>query len=123
MKTLSIVISLILFIGCTQRQMNSPANGSASKDAKESFWKYLSKISNPSDTVREFSKYVSQTHNLTLETAYLRDRIFDSIVSPIKDTRKYYFIISTSSLSEMAMFDPKFNNNLCQRIKADPKEF
>jgi hypothetical protein len=122
MRNIAIIVFLFSSIGCNNSQENSSVAEKMNQVERENFSEYLSTIPNPKDTVRELSNYISKGHGHTLETAYLVDRVFDSLLSPSKDTRLYYFTVSVSALRDMAMFDSNFNSNLCQRIKADPVE-
>ena len=123
MRNIVTIVFLFSVIGCSNSQKNSYRSQKRNRAENETFSEYLSTLPNPKDTVREFSNYISKGHDQTLETAYLVDRVFDSLLSPSEDTRLYYFKVSTSALKNNAMFDAKFNSNLCQRIKDDPVEF
>ena len=75
------------------------------------------------DTVREFSEYLLAGNRVILETAYLKERIFDSLVSPSRETRVYYFNTSVIALNVEIQYDPIFAKNILTNINENPKEF
>lgn len=76
------------------------------------------------DKVHQFSEELLAGKQITLESAYLRDRIFDSINSALKSSRSYYLDISMFLLKRGdAFMSSALSSNLSRLIMTNPDEF
>jgi len=80
--------------------------------------------SSSTDKVRQFSQDILAGKQITLESAYLRDRIFDSINSALNSSRSYYLDISIFLLKRGdAFMSSTFSSNLSRLLMTNPDEF
>lgn len=108
-------INKVIFFLCSCNQ--NAAKKASDKETEQT---------NPSsiDKTRQFSEKLLAGEQITLESTYLRDRIFDSINSPLKSYRSYYLGNSLFLLKRGdAFMSSAFSSNLSRLLITSPDEF
>jgi len=109
------IVALILFYLESCSMPASPA-----PEVKEHTSEHFENV----DAVKPFAQSIKNGREVTIETAYLRDQIYDSINSPSSMSREFYFDVSMSLLKRGdAIMATALGKNILKLIETMPEDF